>query len=308
MTHPIDTLLPLADLGSVPAPPAWFTDALAQPGEPHGVEVDGIRIEARSWGRADAPGLLFVHGNAAHHGWWSFLAPFFAHEFHVVTFSLGGMGGSGWRDNYSSAAFAREMWAVADATGLTAGPMAPIIVAHSMGGLPLIHSAAVMDRPIRAGILVDVGLPGEQMISVGDYNHHRLYPSEEAALGRFRLSPPQPCANGWIAEYLARGGIREQIDADGERTWTWRFDPRLWKQIDAGDIWGDLARVHCPMAIIRGEHSILTRGAMHARFMATLSPDTPDIEIPDAYHHVMVDQPIATVAAIRALIAGWNKR
>jgi pimeloyl-ACP methyl ester carboxylesterase len=31
----------------------------------------------------------------------------------------------------------------------------------------------------------------------------------------------------------------------------------------------------------------------------------PQVAIPDADHHVMVDQPLALVAAFRALLAGW---
>jgi pimeloyl-ACP methyl ester carboxylesterase len=34
---------------------------------------------------------------------------------------------------------------------------------------------------------------------------------------------------------------------------------------------------------------------------------TPKIEIPDAEHHVMIDQPLAFVAALRGLLAGWPR-
>jgi pimeloyl-ACP methyl ester carboxylesterase len=33
--------------------------------------------------------------------------------------------------------------------------------------------------------------------------------------------------------------------------------------------------------------------------------DTPQIVIPDSEHHIMVDQPLALVAAIRAVLATW---
>jgi pimeloyl-ACP methyl ester carboxylesterase len=32
----------------------------------------------------------------------------------------------------------------------------------------------------------------------------------------------------------------------------------------------------------------------------------PMIEIPQARHHVMLDQPLAFIAAVRALLADWN--
>ncbi|OYW83862.1 MAG: hypothetical protein B7Z20_11910, partial [Sphingobium sp. 32-64-5] len=115
-----DPLLPLQQLDDIPVPPAWFTASLAAPYESFDVTMpDGRRIEARAWGEKGAPGLVLIHGNAAHLGWWTFLAPFFADRFRVTAFSLGGMGQSDWCDGYLVARFAEEMWAVADATGAT---------------------------------------------------------------------------------------------------------------------------------------------------------------------------------------------
>ena len=292
---------------SATAPP-WLRQAMARPSETQEARVDGLTLEVRSWGRLGAPGLLFVHGNAAHIGWWSFIAPLFADDFRVTTFALAGMGQSGWREAYSSASFAREMWAAADAGGLTAGETPPIIVAHSMGGLPLIHAAAAMDRPIRAAVLVDVSLPGPEMLPVPPYSSHRLYDSLEQALSRFRLSPPQPFDHPWLADYLGRLALKEVVAPDGTAKWTWRFDPKLWEQIAFGDIWGELARVRCPLAIIKGELSQITSGLMEERMRATAPAGSPYVVIPEAHHHVMIDQPLALVAALRTLIAAWVDR
>jgi len=304
MTH--NPLLPLGRLDDIPDPPAWFLEALAAPYEAFEVAMpDGRRLEARAWGSASAPGLVFVHGNAAHLGWWAFLASFFADRFRVVCFSLGGMGGSDWHDDYSVSRFAEEMWAVADTAGVTSHARPPVVVAHSMGGLPVIHSAVHIDRPMRAAILVDSGLPGVSNFKIPDYAGHRLYPTKEAAMSRFRLSPVQPCENRWIAEYLGRMAIRETSDEDGNSGWSWRFDPKLWGGVPAEHIWEELAAMRCPVALIRGANSQLTAGEMIRRMIAALPEDTPLIEIADANHHVMVDQPIALVAALDALLAGW---
>lgn len=302
-----DPLLPLQRLDDIPAPHAWFARSLAAPYESFDVAMpDGRKIEARAWGARRAPGLVLIHGNAAHLGWWTFLAPFFADRFRVTAFSLGGMGGSDWCDAYSVTRFAEEMWAVADATGATLNPTPPVVVAHSMGGLPLIHSAAKIDRPIRAAILVDAGLPGANThIVIPDYKGHRLYPTAEAALARFRLSPPQPCANRWIAEYVARMAIRETVDDAGNKGWTWRFDPKLWGGVAADGIWEDLTAMRCPVALIRGANSRLTADEMIERMVAALPAGSPRIDIADADHHVMIDQPIALVAALDTLFAGW---
>jgi pimeloyl-ACP methyl ester carboxylesterase len=42
-------------------------------------------------------------------------------------------------------------------------------------------------------------------------------------------------------------------------------------------------------------------------FMSSLLGRTaPVVEIPQAQHHVMLDQPLALVAALRALLADWR--
>jgi alpha-beta hydrolase superfamily lysophospholipase len=55
--------------------PGWFRRALAQPPEHWDVDVEGTRIHYRAWGDSGAPGLVLVHGGAAHSGWWDHVAP-----------------------------------------------------------------------------------------------------------------------------------------------------------------------------------------------------------------------------------------
>ena len=55
--------------------PAWFAAALAQAPERREVEVDGTPVRYRVWGEAGRPGLVLVHGGAAHSGWWDHVAP-----------------------------------------------------------------------------------------------------------------------------------------------------------------------------------------------------------------------------------------
>lgn len=286
--------------------PDWYERNLAAEHDTLDVRMpDGRRIEAWAWGQRGAPGLIFVHGNSAHLGWWSFLAPFFADRFRVVAFSLGGMGGSDWAPDYGAASFAAEMWAAADAAGFQESDQAPIIVAHSMGGLPLIYSAARTDRPIRGGILVDVGFPGVTDIVIPPYSGHRLYPSEAAAVARFRLSPMQPCEHRWLLEDLARMAVRPVTNEAGEAGWSWRFDPALWGGIPTSDVWNQLRAARYPLAIVRGAESLLTGPKMMEAVCAALPGPTPIISIPAAHHHVMIDQPIATVAVLQTLFKTW---
>jgi pimeloyl-ACP methyl ester carboxylesterase len=38
----------------------------------------------------------------------------------------------------------------------------------------------------------------------------------------------------------------------------------------------------------------------------TLGRYAPIVEIPEAYHHVLLDQPLAFIAALRAVLADWE--
>ena len=72
------------------------------------VAVEGARVETLAWGERGKPGLMFLHGGAAHADWWSFIAPFFARERRVVAPSFTGMGRSDWRPAYDFRQFVRE--------------------------------------------------------------------------------------------------------------------------------------------------------------------------------------------------------
>lgn len=293
--------MPLRGLNGV-APPApdWFVAATQAPYETFSVTVEGVPIDCRAWGERGAPGLLLLHGNTAHLGWWSFLASFFAKDRRVVSLSFSGMGGSGWRERYEIRHYVEEAWAAAETGGASAsGP--PVLVGHSMGGLPVLRTAARLSGRMRAGILVDTALPGPEMMAARISLTHRTYADLPEALARFRLSPSQPCENLWAADYVARMALKPL--ADGQ--YAWSFDRGLLARLDVGDPWSDLENARVPLAVIRGEKSQLTGGAMAARMRKVAPAATRFMSIPEAYHHVMIDQPIALVSVIRALLAEW---
>ena len=88
--------------------PRWFEDALATPREERRVAVDGVDLHYLRWGDPANPGLLLVHGGAAHAHWWTFLAPQLTHQYNVAAVDLSGHGESSWREDYSLEVWARE--------------------------------------------------------------------------------------------------------------------------------------------------------------------------------------------------------
>jgi pimeloyl-ACP methyl ester carboxylesterase len=135
---------------------------------------------------------------------------------------------------------------------------------------------------------------------------NKVYLTLEEALTRFRFMPPQVPGNLYIADYIARRSLKRapMIDGSGEG-WTWRFDPFLWGKLDRSAM-SEVAAgsVAAPMAHIFGDKSNIMR--RHAgQTQNLIPPGTAQIVIPDSEHHIMVDQPLALVAALRALLAVW---
>lgn len=291
--------------------PAWFDAALAQAPERSFVVVEGVEVEVLTWGERGLPGLLLLHGFTANADWWSFIAPFLQPGRRVVAFSLSGMGRSGWRDDYSLRQYSREAIAVAEATGLFDSATPPVIVGHSFGSFATRLAAHALGRRLAGIVLVDGALPADaaddEYASVRRRGHrHRVYPTLEQAIARFRFEPPQSCENPYIEHFLARTALGLTPGPDGGDGWSWRFDPDLLAKVEGLPTADMLAPVACRMALLFGERSILMTAKRLDLIRRTTPPDAPWIVIPDAGHQIMVDQPLALVAALRSVLEAWQ--
>ena len=281
--------------------PQWFLDALATPPEPAETELDGVPIHYRHWGSTDRPGLVLVHGGAAHSGWWDHIAPLLAGEYCVVALDLSGHGDSGRRDSYDMETWAREVIAVATHACL---PEPPIIVAHSMGGWVGLTVAADHPDDLAGLILLDSMVqradPEVEAARVGvAFGPLHTYPSLEAALVRFRTVPDQPTTLPYVKDHVARESLREVPGG-----WTWKFDPRIFERraVPHGDM---LQRIRCRVSLFRAEHGLVSRD-IGAYMYEQLGRVAPVVEVPLAWHHIMLDQPIPLVTGLRALLADWE--
>lgn len=280
--------------------PEWFVDALAAPREEDEVEVEGTPVHSVRWGAPGRPGIVLVHGGAAHAHWWDHVAPMLAQEYCVVALDLSGHGDSGRRERYPTELWAREVVEVAEHAGIE-GP--PIVVGHSMGGWVAICAAAdygdhlagivVLDSPVRRQAPEE--LAAAQGVAFGPL---RTYPTLEDALARFRTVPDQPTSLPYVLDHVARTSVRKV-----EHGWTWKFDPRIFdRPVPTGEL---LRRVRCRMALFRSEHGLVTPD-IGAYMYEQLGRIAPVVEVPLAHHHVMLDQPISLVTGVRTLLADWE--
>ncbi|MEE2879185.1 MAG: alpha/beta hydrolase [Pseudomonadota bacterium] len=297
--------------GQKPPAPDWFNKAIAAPAKEGRVDVQGASINWRQWGDPSKPGILLVHGNGAHAHWWDFIAPFFADDYFVVAPDFSGMGDSDWRTTYTRVAFCEEQVAVAEAAGLFDHETKPLIIAHSFGGLIALHT--IMDETgnrFGGALIVDsrIDPPGTDGPRPPVRSRpNRVYPTVEAALERFRLAPLQPCDNHYAVDYIARHSLKATVDEDGKPGFVWKFDPSIFASML--DEWDDfqLTKINsdCPVIFMRGEKSLLADPAVAAHVQTLTTPPAHIITIPDAHHHVMLDQPLAFVSAVRSLLPVW---
>jgi len=283
--------------------PDWFWSAIEVESTAGKIKVADSDVSYLTWSEPGNPGLLFVHGHNAHAHWWDFVAPSFKDQYQVAALDLSGMGDSDHRDSYSADIYAAEIVAVADALAM---PENTIVVAHSFGGIMALRALASRPARFKGLVLVDSGVRHPDEIRDPDRDIARLsrpkvYPSREVAMSRFRLQPPQQCANQYIVDHIAR----QSVEFDGEG-WVWKFDEELSSRMAAGiDSAADLAAITARLALIYGEQSesFSARSAAH---MQSLNDRLQVSSLSDAQHHLFLDQPLAFIQRLQDVLAQWQ--
>jgi pimeloyl-ACP methyl ester carboxylesterase len=280
-------------------PPSWFTAAIRAPAEEDATEVGGATIAYRAWGERGQGGIVLVHGGAAHARWWDHIAPLLAGGHRVAALDLSGHGGSGRREAYSLDVWAEEVLAVAARAGI-AGP--PVVIGHSMGGFVALRAASIYGARLAGAVAIDSPVreitPEERAArEQRAFGPLRVYPTRAAAMARFRPIPDQPVLP-YIAEHVAATSIHAVPGG-----WSWKFDPRIFARHQL--VPALLTRLDCRVALFRAEHGMVSP-QMGDLMYDRLGRIAPVIEIPAAAHHVLLDQPIALVTAIRTLLSDWD--
>lgn len=293
--------------------PEWFERMLTLEPDQGRTTVDDVEVAWLAWGYADAPPMVLVHGGAAHARWWTAVAPALANHHRVVAIDLSGHGDSAHREIYRAEAWAEEILAVArDATN----GEPPVVVGHSMGGFVTIVTAAKHGGDLRGAMVLDAPIrrpdpESDEGRGGRMFRTPKTYPDLATAMEHFHLVPPQPCDNGWLLRYVAEHSLREVNGG-----WTWKFDPLLFARREGpaspSEYADALAAASCRIAIVNGERSDIVDDEVRS-YMAELlagSPaavaGVPFVEVPEARHHLLLDQPLAVVTAIRSVLASWH--
>lgn len=281
--------------------PDWFFTAVEAPVADHSVEVDECDVHYRLWEGAPERPLLLIHGMSAHARWFDFIAPQLTPHYRVAAMDLTGMGDSDYRYEYRADTYAEEVKAVCDAAGFDERV---VLVAHSFGGRVALHAVNRWPERFAGLVLLDSGLrhPDEPELDRPPMGgSSKVYPDRAAGEARFRLQPPQSCDNEFILQYIARHSL---LPVDGG--FAWKFDDDLLTSLTGLDGDPELFRnLTVPLKIMLGANSALYT-ARSAEYMASLVPQAlqpvPVELLPDAQHHLFLDQPLAFLATLKALL------
>ena len=88
----------------------------------------------------------------------------------------------------------------------------------------------------------------------------------------------------------------------------WKFDPFWFEKIRIKPFEPLFADVRCPWTFMRGEFSEVVPPEAEAYFDEKLGRKMPFIEVPQARHHLVLDQPLAFITALRAILEEWGHR
>ncbi len=286
--------------------PSWFAAALEDRPEHRDVEVAGCRIHLRAWGDTALPPLVLVHGGGAHSGWWDHVAPFLSRTHRVIAPDLSGHGDSDPRTAYHLDTWAREVVAMAAATGASGQPT---IVGHSMGGWVTATAANHYGTQIDSIVVIDSPLrdraPEEQRLR---NRKHRGYRTRDDIVARFTAVPAQEVILPYVKSHIAVESVRKTVDG-----WVWKFDPAIF----GGDLLDQqtpaeqemledvMDQMPCRIGYLRCEAGLVPT-AMADKIRSILQLRGPFVELAQAGHHPVLDQPPPLVATLRTLLEFWS--
>jgi pimeloyl-ACP methyl ester carboxylesterase len=294
--------------------PQWFEEALATPRQEGWLDSAGCPIHYFSWGNPANPGILLLHGFLAHARCFGFIAPLLAKDYYVVAYDFSGMGDSGTREEYPDEVRLQELMDVARETGLLDNGNKPTIIAHSYGGSVGLTAMEQCHEQFSRLVICDLmtlrperleaharesGPPGSQ----DPKRPNRVYPDYQTAKGRFVLSPAQQVNEEYLFDYMAYHSLKEV-----EGGWSWKFHPSVFgRSTDAHErllAQGKrIANTPGSVVIVYGEQSALFDADSADYVRECGGGHIPMIGIPDARHHLMLDQPVAFACVLRAILA-----
>lgn len=268
--------------------PAPYTD--------HFVAVAGLNLHVQDYGAAGKPAMLCVHGGAAHAHWFDFVAQGFTADFHVRAVDQRGHGDSAWdpspTPDYSYERYAADLHELTEKLDLRDF----ILVGHSMGGVISTVYAATYPGRARAFILVDstIAMPPERITDMNARGNRegRSYANQAELVANYKVRPGGSTAAPEIVRHLAMNSGRPFDDG----RWRYKFDRNVYARRERMDSFPFWSSIKIPALLMKGGRS----ERITPEVIAGVQARAPQVEVavvPDADHHVTLDNPLGFIVA-----------
>jgi pimeloyl-ACP methyl ester carboxylesterase len=177
-----------------------------------------------------------------------------------------------------------------------------VLVGHSMGGMVSSVYAANYPGRARAFIVVDSNLVmTPERIAAFDAvgrRQGRDFASEDEFIASFRIRPGGSSAPAEALRHIARHSGRRFEDG----RWRHKVDRKVYANRELVDSFGLWNRITIPSLLMKGGRSQRLSPQAIAEVRAR-APQVKVTEVPDAEHHITLDNPAGFVRAAREFLA-----
>ena len=276
--------------------------------------ADGLSIHLLEWSRQGVP-LLLVHGFGSEAHIWDDFAPVVAPYYRTLAVDLRGHGDSDHdpERRYDYQSHVRDLQAIIAALGIDR----LVLIGHSLGGRISTLFAARHPERIAGLVIVDAGpdldARGVSRISIDVERSVDLTFASPAAF-ESALAHAYPGARHPVLARMARHGVRKREDGRYER----KIDPAYHtargeltaaaadalEKKTAKELWEALARIPCPVLVVRGAASDVLDPDTAERMVEEVLPHARLAVVPRAGHSVMTDNPEGFSEAVSSFVLG----
>ena len=218
-----------------------------------------VEISYRLFGKPGETPIVIVHGLSYFSYDWIPMAAVLAADRQVAAMDMRGFGDSGWARDYTVPAFAGDIIALLNHLGWAQA----ILVGHSMGGRNCTYCAAEYPERIAGLVLVDWSpenaAAGARRVTEAVAGTPDSFASVEEAMRFFKVDPASPQGVQQRPRFEAYlkpvdGGYVIKRDS--------HFRDQFRRVLETGekpklgvDMWAELAKVACPVLVMRGTRS-----------------------------------------------------
>lgn len=274
--------------------------------------VRDLALHLRSWGEADAPPLVLLHGSRDASATFQFVVDALRRDWRILAPDWRGHGLSGW--SAGGYAFADYLADLDHVLGVLFPGRAVPLVGHSLGGNVALVYAGLRPERVRCLVSLDAfGVPDRPAQEAPAQLRRWLdawrrpasdpaYPSIEAMAERLVRANPRldPSRARFLAAHLGR--------EDGDGRFRWRFDPRHrapFAALHRRAEWAAcLAEVRAPVLYIGAESVFPAFEAEPGGFAARRAqlPSGDLVRLRDTGHNVHHDAPEAVAGLIESFV------